>query len=125
MHISREDQKSVYRSKPCRIVFRQFDNACLRKRKPILALVQTHNLQVPQFSRKRLVEILQNLLKQQIFQSDQIARGTFPELFETSVTSVQQGGAVLQATGVMSVIVKEQEKLLKVIEGYAELKHLL
>lgn len=119
MSISREDQKRVYRSKACRILFRQFNNARLRKRKPIRALVQSHNLQVWPLPRDKLVEILQHLLKERVFESDGVARSTFPELFETPAPSVEQAGATQKATNVMSVILKEQQELLKVIEGYA------
>lgn len=107
------------------MVFRRFENACLRKRKPIRAVVQSHDLEVWPFSRNRLVEILQHLLKERIFESDDVARSTFPELFKTPASSVEQGDTVQKATNVMSVILNEQRKLLKVIEGYAELKHLM
>ena len=123
MQVSREDQKSVYRSRECRIIFRQFDNARLRKQKSIRAVVQRHSLEVWPFSRRRLTEILQELLKNQIFESDHIARSTFPELFKPPTPSVKQGGIVV--TSVMSVIGKEQAKLLKVIEGCADMESLI
>ncbi|RXG41910.1 hypothetical protein VDGE_30598 [Verticillium dahliae] len=112
MHISLEDQKSVYRTRSCRVIFRRPVNARLRKPKLIRAV---HNLEVWPFSKKRLVEILRESLDNRIFEFDEIAR--IPELFKNPESSVPQGESVQNATSVMSIIQKEQAKLLKAIEG--------
>ena len=53
----------------------------LRKQRPIQAVIERHCLFVSNFSKKKLVEILQYLLKEWVFESNLAARTAFPELF--------------------------------------------
>lgn len=86
MEPSRADRKRVYCS-PCRAIFTQFDNARLRKQKPIRQLVQQNKLAVSTFANERLVQILQSLLRDRIFESTSVARAAFPEIFKPVPTS--------------------------------------
>jgi hypothetical protein len=119
MDVSREDRKEVYRTRSCRQVFRQFDNARLRKAKSIRAVVEKHNLDVWPFSKHNLVRILQSLLRDGIFDCDVIAQRTFPELFKEPtppLIKTDDTVALPVDTGVMGIISKNREDLLRQVE---------
>jgi hypothetical protein len=79
MQYSRADRKSVYRSSRCKQIFSIPENLALRKQKTIRAVVQRHNLTVSNFSRDKLVRILQYLLQQGVFGSYYTAQLVFSE----------------------------------------------
>jgi hypothetical protein len=83
MQYTKADQRSVHCS--CRRVFGKHKNAALRKKRPIEEVVKNNNLSVFNFPRSKLVEILQYLLKQGVFESSIAARSVFPELFTQPV----------------------------------------
>ncbi|RSL38682.1 hypothetical protein CEP54_016394, partial [Fusarium duplospermum] len=66
-------------------VFSKPKNAALRKKKPIEEVIKNNNLSVSGFPRSKLVQILQSLLKQGVFESSIAARSVFPELFRQPV----------------------------------------
>lgn len=72
---------TVYSSLRCRQIFCKPENAALRKQKSIKAVIRRHRLTVSVFSEDQLVQILQHLLKEGIFESKHEARSVFPELF--------------------------------------------
>ncbi|KAG7407664.1 hypothetical protein Forpe1208_v012550 [Fusarium oxysporum f. sp. rapae] len=79
MQYSRAKCIIVYDS--LRHIFGKPENAAIRKSKAIKAVVQRHRLTVSYYSEKELVQILQHLLKQGIFESKDTARSIYPELF--------------------------------------------
>ncbi|KAI3570798.1 hypothetical protein IWW34DRAFT_347280 [Fusarium oxysporum f. sp. albedinis] len=79
MQYSRAKCIIVYSS--LRNIFSKPENAALRKSKAIKAVVQRHRLAVSFYSEKDLIQILQHLLKQGIFESKDTARSVYPELF--------------------------------------------
>ncbi|KAJ4188642.1 hypothetical protein NW759_016811 [Fusarium solani] len=85
MQYTKADQRSVYCSLSCRRVFSKPKNAALRKKRPIEEVVKNNNLSVSGFPRSKLVQILQYLLKQDVFESSIAARSVFPELFPQPV----------------------------------------
>lgn len=84
MQYPRADHESVYRS--CRRVFSTHENATLRKQKAIKSVVQHHGLSVFNISNQKLMEILQYLLKEGVFDSIAKAQSIFPKLFLPSIT---------------------------------------
>ncbi|KAF4951013.1 hypothetical protein FGADI_7797 [Fusarium gaditjirri] len=79
MQYSRASCIIVYSS--LRHIFSKSGNAALRKSKAIEKVVQRHRLTVSYYSKKELIQILQHLLKQRVFESKDTARSVYPELF--------------------------------------------
>ncbi|KAL7903669.1 hypothetical protein GGI35DRAFT_465536 [Trichoderma velutinum] len=76
------DKKAVYLQRDCRQIFRQPHLAKLRKAKRIREIIRSHSLSVWLYSEDTLVRIIQALLEDRIFESDDVARDHFPELFK-------------------------------------------
>ncbi|KAG7410393.1 hypothetical protein IWW34DRAFT_381953 [Fusarium oxysporum f. sp. albedinis] len=87
MQYSRAKCIIVYSS--LRNIFSKPENAALRKSKAIKAVVQRHRLAVSFYSEKDLIQILQHLLKQGIFESIVKARSVYPELFPSPAVQKQ------------------------------------
>lgn len=85
MQRSRAERIIVYSSVRCRQIFCKPENAALRKQKSIRAVVRRHRLTVSVFSEDQLVQNLQYLLREGIFQSKHEARSAFPELFPSPI----------------------------------------
>ncbi|KAI8710778.1 hypothetical protein NCS52_01537600 [Fusarium sp. LHS14.1] len=104
MQYSKADQRSVYCSLSCRRIFSKPKNAVLRKKRPIEEVVKNNNLSVFGFPRFKLVQILQYLLKQNVFESSIAARSVFPELFPQPpeppkiLASTEQRDSVMEKT---------------------------
>ncbi|KAH6977800.1 hypothetical protein EDB82DRAFT_502587 [Fusarium venenatum] len=79
MQYSRAKCIIVYSS--LRHIFSKPENAALRRSKAIKAVVQRHRLAVSFYSEKDLIQTLQHLLKQGIFESKDTARSIYPEFF--------------------------------------------
>jgi hypothetical protein len=85
MAYSTADKRRVYLA--CRAIF-SGNNAQLRKPKKIREAVEVRkssvNPLIRDFGTPKLVEILQDLLNSQVFQSDLRAKVAFPELFRST-----------------------------------------
>ncbi|RSL86666.1 hypothetical protein CEP52_015741, partial [Fusarium oligoseptatum] len=85
-------------------IFSKPKNAVLRKKRPIEEVVKNNNLSVFDFPRFKLVQILQYLLKQNVFESSIAARSVFPELFPQPpeppkiLASTEQRDSVMEKT---------------------------
>lgn len=86
--------RAVWKSFHCflssRRVFTTHKNAALRQKKTIKAVVQHHDLSVLNISNEKLIQILQYLLREGVFSSNNIAWTIFPELFQPLTLPVQE-----------------------------------
>jgi hypothetical protein len=117
MQYPKADHESVYRS--CRRVFSTYENATLRKQKAIKSVVQHHGLSVSNISNQKLIEILQYLLKEGVFDSIAKARSTLPRLFLLPVTP--QAHEVHKPSSQQASIMEDQKA--SIIEEQKRLRH--